>query len=207
MKWGPVGFDLDMTLIDSRPQVLEAFAALSVETGVVIDLAEVDARLGLKLEDELGYWFPSCAVRGAAAVFRRHYVELAARSTTALPGAREALAAVGAAGSRSAIITAKHEVSVMPCLRASGLTADMVFCFVHGMEKADVLRSIGASVYVGDTPADMAAGRAADLLTIGVTTGSFGEAALTQAGASFTMASLQAFPSWYTRILGTPDPG
>lgn len=46
---GVVGFDLDMTLIDSRPQTLGAFAALAGETGVTIDLAEVDQRLGIKL--------------------------------------------------------------------------------------------------------------------------------------------------------------
>jgi len=202
----PVGFDLDMTLIDSRPQILEAFRALSVESGTAIDLAVVDTRLGLKLEDELANWFSPGAVPDAASVFRRHYIALAAHSTAALLGAHDALAAVHAAGSKSAIITAKHEVSVQPCLSAAGLDPDMVFCFVHGPEKADVLRSIGASVYVGDTPADMSAGRAADLFTIGVTTGSFTRTELEEAGASVTIATLEAFPVLYETFLKTPAP-
>jgi beta-phosphoglucomutase-like phosphatase (HAD superfamily) len=43
---GPVGFDLDMTLIDSRPAIMAAFGGLAVEAGVDIDVAAVDARLG-----------------------------------------------------------------------------------------------------------------------------------------------------------------
>ncbi|MBV9096100.1 MAG: HAD family hydrolase, partial [Streptosporangiaceae bacterium] len=34
-----VGFDLDMTLIDSRPAILAAFAELARETATPIDLA------------------------------------------------------------------------------------------------------------------------------------------------------------------------
>ena len=54
----PVGFDLDMTLIDSRPAIMAAFAELARETATVIDLAAVDGRLGIKLEDEVAFWFP-----------------------------------------------------------------------------------------------------------------------------------------------------
>lgn len=202
-----VGFDLDMTLIDSRPQILEAFHALSEESHTAIDLAEVDARLGLKLEDELANWFPPAAVQEAANVYRRHYITLASRSTRALPGAHDALAAVHAAGARVAIVTAKHEVSVQPCLASAGLKPDMVFSFVYGSQKTDVLRSIGATIYVGDTPADMAAGRDADLVTIGVATGSFSQDDLQHAGASITFATLTAFPSWYERFVDTKPRG
>ena len=55
---GPVGFDLDMTLIDSRPAILASFAGLARDTATVIDLAAVDGRLGIKLEDELTFWYP-----------------------------------------------------------------------------------------------------------------------------------------------------
>lgn len=47
---GPVGFDLDMTLIDSRRAILATWAALAAETGVPVDLAGVDRRLGAKLK-------------------------------------------------------------------------------------------------------------------------------------------------------------
>src|ERR1700759_3073851 len=111
---GPVGFDLDMTLINSRPAILASFAEVARETGTAIDLDAVDGRLGIKLDDELAFWFPPDRVAAAVEIYRRYYLGLAERMTTALPGAHEALAAVRAAGERVVIITAKHPVSVEP---------------------------------------------------------------------------------------------
>ncbi|MGH7733620.1 MAG: HAD family hydrolase, partial [Gemmatimonadales bacterium] len=101
---GPVGFDLDMTLINSRPAILASFAEVARETATAIDLDAVDRRLGIKLDDELAFWFPPGQSAAAAEIYRRHYVRLAERMTTVLPGAREALAAVRAAGERVVII-------------------------------------------------------------------------------------------------------
>jgi phosphoglycolate phosphatase len=197
---GVVGFDLDMTLIDSRPQTLGAFAALADETGVPIDLAEVDRRLGIKLEDEVAYWFPEPERADAVATYRRHYL-LACAETVALPGAARALAAVRAAGDRAVVITAKHPISAEPCLRAAGLTADELFTHVHGEEKAAVLRTVAAKVYVGDSPADMTAAVSAGTLAVGVATGSFGAGALYDAGADVVLDSLAGFPAWYSALV------
>jgi phosphoglycolate phosphatase len=194
---GPVGFDLDMTLIDSRPAIMAAFAELSRETATVIDLAAVDGRLGIKLEDELAFWFPPDQQAAAIACYRRHYVRLAPRLTTILPGADEAVAAVRAAGERVVIITAKHPVSVEPSLRAVGLTADELFTHVHGPEKAAVLRNLGAAAYVGDSPPDMAAAADAGVRAVGVATGSFSARDLAGAGADVVLGSLADFPAWY----------
>jgi phosphoglycolate phosphatase len=194
---GPVGFDLDMTLIDSRPAILASFVALAEDTGAAIDLVAVDSRLGIKLEDELAFWYPPDQRAAAAVIYRRHYVQLAEQMTTVLPGAHEALAAVRAAGQRVVIITAKHPVSVQPSLRATGITADEVFTFVHGPEKAAVLRRVGAAAYVGDSPPDMAAAVAAAVRAVGVATGSFSRDDLACAGADVVLDSLAAFPAWY----------
>jgi phosphoglycolate phosphatase len=194
---GPVGFDLDLTLINSRPAIMAAWSAVSAELGVPINLDEVDQRMGIKLEDEVGYWFPADGQEEAADSYRRHYVRLAPTLTFLLPGATEALHAVRRAGERAVIVTAKHPVSVQPSLDAVGLRADEVFTHVHGPEKAAVLTQLGAAVYVGDTPADMAAGQAAGALAIGVPTGSFSGADLLASGAALVLESLTEFASWY----------
>jgi phosphoglycolate phosphatase len=202
-RTGPVGFDLDLTLIDSRSAIMQSWRAVSAETGVPIDLADVDKRMGIKLEDETAFWFPPGEQSAAADCYRRHYVRLAPALTTLLPGAAQALAAVRAAGERAVIITAKHPVSVQPSLAAVRLEADEVFTHVHGPEKSVVLASLGAAVYVGDSPPDMAAARQAGAAAVGVTTGSFSAAELRQAGAEVTLASLGDFPSWYEGFRGT----
>ena len=199
---GPVGFDLDLTLINSRPAIMAAWSAVADELGVHIDLADVDTRMGIKLEDEVSYWFAADMQRAAADSYRRHYVRVAPTMTSPMPGAAAALAAVRQAGERAVIVTAKHQVSVEPSLAAVDLVADQLFAFVHGPEKAAVLADIRAAVYVGDTPADMAAGRDGGALPVGVPTGSFGAAELTAAGARIVIDSLLDFPSWYAGFRG-----
>jgi phosphoglycolate phosphatase len=194
---GPVGFDLDMTLINSRPAILASFAGVAQDTGIAIDLEAVDRRLGIKLDDELAFWFPPGQVTAAAETYRRHYLRLAEELTTLLPGAPEALAAVRAAGERVVIITAKHPISVAPSLRAVGLSADELFTLVHGPEKAAVLRTLKAAAYVGDTPPDMGAAVQAGVRAVGVTTGSFTGSELAGAGAEVVLDSLTSFPGWY----------
>jgi phosphoglycolate phosphatase-like HAD superfamily hydrolase len=202
---GPVGFDLDLTLIDSRRAILAAWSQVARETSVEIDLAAVDRRMGIKLEDEAAFWFPPARVDLAAAGYRRHYVRLAPRLTTALPGAAEALAAVRVAGEAPVIITAKHPDSVGPSLLAAGLVAVEIFAHVYGAEKAAVLRRIGAAVYVGDTPSDILAARSAGARAVGAATGSFTETELLAAGAHVVLGSLEDFPSWYADFRGGPD--
>jgi phosphoglycolate phosphatase len=198
-RTGPVGFDLDMTLIDSRPAIMAAWRAVAEETGARIDLAEVDLRMGIKLEDEVAYWFPAAECERGAACYRRHYIALAPALTTLLPGAAEALAAVRQAGEEAVIVTAKHATSVEPSLGAVGLAADRLFTHVHGAEKAEVLARLSAAAYVGDTPADMEAAGSAAALAVGVPTGSFDASQLTGAGADVVLSSLLEFPSWYAR--------
>jgi phosphoglycolate phosphatase len=196
----PAGFDLDMTLIDSRRVIMASFAAVSAATGVLIDPVAVDGRLGIKLEDELAFWFPAEQVPAAVRLYREHYLRLAGPLTTALPGAREALAAVRAAGATAVVITARHEVSARLSLDFAGLAPDGLFASVHGPEKAAVLAAIGAAVYVGDTPADMAAAVQAGACAVGVTTGSFTERDLRAAGAQAVLASLAEFPALYASL-------
>jgi len=205
MTAAPVGFDLDMTLIDSRRAILASFAAVATATGVPIDAEAVDRRLGIKLEDELGYWFPADRIDDAARVYREHYVRLAGELTTVLPGARESLAAVRAAGGRVLVVTAKIESSAWLSLDGVGLRPDSLFADAHGPEKAIVLSAEGAAVYVGDTPADMAAALAAGAHPIGVATGSFTAAELRDAGAATVLDSLTSFPGLYRAITDNPD--
>lgn len=52
-----VGFDLDMTLLDTRPGIKATYLALSAETGTYIDADLAVTRLGPPLTVELTNWF------------------------------------------------------------------------------------------------------------------------------------------------------
>ncbi len=201
MTLAPVGFDLDMTLIDSRRAILASFAGVAADTGVAIDLAGVTRRLGIKLEAELAYWFPPGEITNAVRVYRAHYGRLAGPLTSPLPGAAEALAAVRATGARAVVITAKYEQTARLSLAGVGLYADDLFAEAHGPEKAEILKTIGAAVYVGDTPPDMAAAVTAGAHAVGVATGSFTAADLRAAGAADVLSLLTDFPPLYRKII------
>jgi phosphoglycolate phosphatase len=162
--------------------------------------APVGFDLDMTLEDELAYWMPPEAIEPAMAIYRTHYRRLAGPLTRLLPGARESLAAVRAAGARVIVVTAKFESTARLSLDGLGLVPDAVFGGVHGPEKAAVLASVGAAVYVGDTPADMAAAVTAGARAVGVATGSFTGDELRAAGAVDVLAALTGFPALYQAL-------
>src|SRR5947209_17013029 len=97
-----------MTLIDSRPGIAAGLDALAAETGRWIDSAAATARLGPPLDEELARWFPPAEIAAASDRYRALYPDFAITPTLALPGAREAVAAVGRAGGRVLVVTAKY---------------------------------------------------------------------------------------------------
>jgi phosphoglycolate phosphatase len=200
MTPAPVGFDLDMTLIDSRAAIMASFAGVAADTGVVIDPAGVDSRLGIKLQDELAHWFPPGEIEDAVRIYRSYYLRLLAPLTTRLPGAAEAIAAVRGAGARAVVITAKPELTARLSLDSVGLDPDELFGDAHGPEKAAVLTGLRAAVYVGDTPADMLAAVAANVRGVGVATGSFSASELRAAGAAHVLHSLDGFTALYASL-------
>jgi phosphoglycolate phosphatase len=195
-----VGFDLDMTLVDSRPGIRASFAALTAETGVVIDVDAVVARLGPPLEVELTNWVDADRVDEMAARYRAHYLVLGVPGTTLLPGAAEAVAAVRARGGRNVVVTAKEERNARACLAHVGLAIDEVAGLRFGHGKVAALREHGATIYVGDTITDIESGLAAGALAVAVTTGPDSADALTAAGAAVVLESLTAFPAWLATV-------
>jgi phosphoglycolate phosphatase len=192
-----VGFDLDMTLIDSRPGVRVSLNALSTETGVPIDVDLVLSRLGPKLEDELAEWFPLADVPAMANRYREFYWDACVDGGTLLmPGARESVDAVRDATGRVLIVTAKAEAHSRRCLEEVGIAFDEVAGWVWGDGKADALRAHDAIAYVGDTIADVQAAVSADVVAIGVTTGMHDAQQMRDAGADVVLESLTAFPTW-----------
>jgi len=192
-----VGFDLDMTLVDSRPGIRAGMAALTQETGVPIDVEVVIDRLGPKLEWELAHWFPEDQVAHACKRYRAHYWEHCVDGgTLLLPGARASLDAVHDDGGRVLVVTAKSESLAHRCLKEVGLKVEAVVGHVYGDEKRDALIAHNASIYVGDTITDVKSALDASTAAVAVTTGPDDRAALLEAGAHAVLDSLDEFPDW-----------
>jgi pyridinium-3,5-biscarboxylic acid mononucleotide sulfurtransferase len=194
-----VGFDLDMTLVDTRPGIVAALEALRAETGVPIDAAAVAARLGPPLDLMLSADHPELdAPRLQELVdrFRALYPDLAIAPTLALAGAHEALAAVRAHGGRTLVVTGKHGPNALLHTDALAFDVDEVVGGRWGVGKGEVLREHGASVFVGDHVHDVEGARAAGATSVSVLTGSSTEAELRAAGTDAVLGSLAEFPAW-----------
>ncbi|MFD0269829.1 HAD family hydrolase [Streptomyces sp. NPDC127106] len=204
-----VGFDLDMTLIDSRPGIKAAYQALSAETGTFIDADEAVTRLGPPLDEELAYWFPQSEIEAMADRYRALYPSYAIEPTPAMPGAREAIEAVRELGGRAIVVTAKHEPNARLHLDHLGIRPDAVVGWLWAEAKAEALRAYGAQVYVGDHVGDVRGARTAGALSVAVPTGPCPEPQLREAGADVVLPDLKALPEWLAqyvrqRRVGTP---
>jgi phosphoglycolate phosphatase len=194
-----VGFDLDMTLIDPRPGVVKAMAALSADVGMAIDGEYVAANMGPPLPlvfQEMG--LPPADIDRLVARFRALYPDIAIPETKPMPGAEAALAAVRAAGGQTMIVTAKYQRNAELHIEALGWDVDHLVGDLFSAGKAEALKAHGARVYVGDHIGDMAGAAAAGAFAVGVTTGPCSASTLAQAGANVVLSSLIEFPEWFS---------
>lgn len=193
-----IGFDLDMTLIDSRPGIKAVYEQVVVESGAAIDTDLVVSRLGPPVEWELAHWLPEAEVKHWADRYRELYPLIALDLVTALPGAHDAVEAANKVGP-TILITAKHAPNARLHVDRLGLAVGEVFGGTWREAKGVVLRDQGATTYVGDHVHDMDAARFAGVVGVGVTTGPSTADDLREAGADTVLTTLEDFPGWLDR--------
>ncbi|GAA4569301.1 HAD family hydrolase [Micromonospora coerulea] len=197
-----VGFDLDMTLVDSRPGIAAAYRALTAQTGVYVDADAAVSRLGPPLRTEIARWFPPERVEAAVTAYRELYPAYAITPTLPMPGAQAAIEAVHARGGRVMVVTSKIGRLAKLHLDHLGLAVDELAGDLFAEEKATALREHGATLYVGDHVADMVAAGAAEIPGVGVATGPCTADELRAAGAHLVLDDLGGFSGALDRIIG-----
>jgi len=198
-----VGFDLDMTLVDSRRGIAATYDALSRETGVPIDSAAAVSRLGPPTREEVARWFPADQVDDAVARYLELYPEHGVDPTSAMPGAAEALQAVRRHRGDSVVVTAKHPDNAELHMRHLELDVDEVVGWLWGGAKGPALAERGAGIYVGDHVLDVEGARVAGATSVAVCTGPCSAEELAAAGADVVLPDLRAFPAWLDEHLLT----
>ncbi len=201
-----VGFDLDMTLIDTAPGFRSVLRALGEELGVDFPVAEMTRALGPPLDHLLAPHLPAAEVGPAGDRFRALYPDHAIASVPLLPGAEAALAAVRRHGGRVVVVTGKYEPNARLHLDHLRLEVDALTGWLWGAGKADALQAEGASVYVGDHVHDVEGALAAGVTSVSVLTGGCTREELVAAGTHVVLDDLHAFPAWLDQHLagGTP---
>ena len=196
-----VGFDLDLTLVDSAAGIAATLGAALAEAGVLVTGEQVWRQAGLPLETIVQTLAPQVDAPAVADRYRELYPSLGIPSTVLLPGAEDAIRAVRELGGRVAVVSAKRESAVRAVLAHVGLDAppagpDLVAGGRFAEHKGDWLLAAGAAVYVGDHPGDIRAAHTASAVAVAVATGPFSGAELRAAGADVVLADLTKFPDW-----------
>jgi HAD superfamily hydrolase (TIGR01509 family) len=194
-------FDLDGTLIDSVYQHVIAWRAALGGIGIDLSVWRIHRRIGMSgglfvhaLLRETGRSLSAAEIDQLQQAHAAEYLKYA-DSVSALPGARELLAALTSAGVRWGIATSGYAATARPALDLLGLPHDtpMVTRDLVRHAKPDPDLFLGAAallgadprntMVVGDSVWDLLAARRAGALGIGLQSGGYGREELERAGA------------------------
>ena len=192
-------FDLDGTVVDSKPGILASCDAALRSLGHRPSNLDIDNLIGPPLEEalaELLARFGDDRVAEAVLAYRDHYGSAGFRDTTVYPGLAVALDQLLALEAKLYVATSKRTIFARQILEHVGLID--LFAGVHGSEPggavdrktdliADVLRrhelSADHCLMVGDRRQDMEGARTNDVSTVGVLWGYGDRRELEAAGA------------------------
>ncbi|MGI8496623.1 MAG: HAD-IA family hydrolase [Gemmatimonadaceae bacterium] len=211
----PLLFDLDGTLVDSIELILSSFRhACRTHLDRLPPDEEWIAGIGTPLLTQLRGIAPSDAVAEAMArsyrAYQREHHDTLMRE---YPGVRETLALLRGRGHPTALVTSKVSELALKALVFTGLenTMDVIIgcdhCSQHKPHPEPVLlalrqlgRGANGAVFVGDSPHDVASGKAAGVLTVGALWGPFSRSELEQASPDRLLSDIRELPALIDRL-------
>ena len=186
MKHRAVIFDLDGTLVDSYPAILESLNHTRLTLGLPpYDLATVKTMVGRGLENLMRQAVGEDQLKKATAIFRKSYDETHLRGTVILPGVRQTLEELHRTGLNMAVATNKPSDYSRNILKHLDLEQYFKECYgpdrCGGRAKPDpamlnaVMIALKAtpreSLYVGDMVLDAETARNAGVSLVLIATG------------------------------------
>lgn len=197
MRHRTVLFDLDGTLVDHFKAIHRCHTHTLRQLGLPRPtMAQVHAAVGAGLEAALARLAGPERVREALPIYCAHWDATMLDDVELLPGARELLLALRAAGARCAVLTNKRGDSSRRLCAHLGLTPHLAGIFGahdtawlkpdpqfahHAL--AQLHAEAATTCLVGDSPYDLAAAQNAGLAFYGVITGTHTAEELRAAGA------------------------
>ena len=205
--WKAVVFDLDGTLADTIELILRSFRhTMGTHLGEVPPDERFLETIGIPLPTQLRGFARDEA---EAELMRLTYVaferEVHDEMVAPFPHAASVLSALRRSGTRLAVVTSKHTRVARPTLEVCGLwgSVDAVVCAdevsepkphpesVHkALELLGLAGRVEETLFVGDSPFDLRAGRAAGTYTAAAVWGAFSRDALAAENPDFYLSDL-----------------
>ena len=208
-------FDLDGTLVDTLELLVgSARHAFTNRAGRSPTDAEWRAGIGTPLARQLApYAADDADLAALVAGYRGYQGEHHDRLTTLYPGVRETVALLARGGHPLGVVTSKADVVAHRTLRHVGLAEAMPVVVGadsstrHKPDPEPVHAALerlgyapGEALFVGDSPYDVLAGRAAGAIAVGATWGFFAREQLEAAGADHCIADIAELPALVERL-------
>ncbi|MEM2226340.1 MAG: HAD family hydrolase [Candidatus Bathyarchaeia archaeon] len=202
-------FDLDGTLVDSMEIVHETLNLILRDLGLRgVSREEMAEIAGMRLSDILAMRAPWLDHRAAEEGEERFKAIYSTSQLRLIPGAKEAMEWLRSQGIRMGLVTTTPKGPALEVIERLGI-ADY-FSIVVAVEDVErpkphpdgplkASRSLGVDprycAFVGDSPNDIKAGKAAGTRTIGVLTGFSSSERLAREGADLILRSVGELPS------------
>jgi HAD superfamily hydrolase (TIGR01509 family) len=198
-------FDLDGTLADTLPLIYEAFdAAFIPALGSSFAPHEIRAMFGPPDTQIIRARVPADAADSAIERYMRHYTDRHDDLVSVFPGMAGLIRACAYAGMRMGVITGKSRKTALITLDRLGLTDAFGVIFAGDdveRQKPDpaalalAMHDLGATdsdraVMIGDAAADVVAGKAIGITTIGVTWGNPDHHELDESGPDYSVSTV-----------------
>ncbi len=183
-------YDLDGTLADSFLPIRESFNHMLRHFGLSRQLTPEEslALVGGGLEESVARLLPAGEVARGTAVFRAHYESIYLETTHPMPHADEILQAIGAMGLPQGVVTNKLGTSARALVRHFKWESILSLCLgehdgyalkpspdmiLAAAERMEIPPS--RTLFVGDSPFDLEAGRRAGCQVVLLSTGTHTE--------------------------------
>src|ERR671921_2563914 len=190
-------FDFDGTIVDTTELIHESMRRATREVlGRTLSREALLANVGQPLPRQMKLLDPERA-EDLLEAYRLHNEELHEDLIEAFPNVEASLACLREAGMSLAVVTSKRRFSLEMALDSFPALRDAVSAFVvmedtteHKPHPAPLLKGLELlgsvpaekAAYVGDSPFDVAAAKAARVVSVAVSWGAFSEEALRAAG-------------------------
>lgn len=183
-------FDLDGTLLDTHDLILASFRhATSTVLNTRIPNEQLVARVGVPLASQMADFTANPVTQQELlAAYRAHNARFHDAMVKEFPEVAPTVAELGRRGLKLAVVTSKRRDVALRGLRLFGLDTAFAFvigsddCTRHKPDPEPVLQACGrlgldpiACAYVGDSPFDLQATRAAGVTSVAATWGMFPE--------------------------------
>ena len=164
-----IGFDLDMTLVDSSKAILVTTQRVLKAFKIEVNEVDIGRSVGLPIKESFKVWVGDGYLK-AYEMYVAYYQSSGHLESKALPGAKELLVELMGRNYNVVVITAKNQQSAEIQLRHLSIPYSELVGTAFGNGKTEAMKRTGCSEYVGDHIEDYKAAAAADIHFIGVAT-------------------------------------